>query len=75
MGSRPIHEQRRFEAWSVPVDEVMDAIEPDQSDENEIDSYDEIEQPRHDQDQNPGNESDNRRDMGSGDDHCMTSVW
>jgi hypothetical protein len=54
---------------SVEVDEMVDAVETDQADKNEIDGDDEVEQPRHDQNQNAGNEGNERRDMGSGDDH------
>jgi hypothetical protein len=51
------------------VDEVMDGIEPGQSDDNEIDRDNDIEKPRHDEDQNAGNECYKRRDMGGGDNH------
>jgi hypothetical protein len=54
---------------SVEVEEVVDAIETDQSDKNEIDRDDIVEQPRHDQNQNAGNDGDEWRDMGRGDDH------
>jgi hypothetical protein len=51
------------------IDEVMDGIEPGQSDDNEIDRDDDVEKPRHDQDQNAGDERDKRGDMGGGDNH------
>src|SRR5580692_696625 len=54
------------------LDEVMDGIEPGQSDDNEIDRDDDIEKPRHDQDQNAGNEGHKRRDMGGGDNHRIS---
>jgi hypothetical protein len=54
------------------LDEVMDGIEPGQSDDNEIDRDNDIEKPRHDQDQNAGDECDNRRDMGGGDNHWIS---
>jgi hypothetical protein len=53
----------------MPVDEMVDAVETNQADKDEIDGDDEAQEPRHDQDQYAGNERDNRRDMGSGDDH------
>jgi hypothetical protein len=53
----------------MPVDEVMDVIEADEADKDEIDGDNVVEKPRHDQDQDAGNDGDNRRDMGSGDDH------
>jgi hypothetical protein len=53
----------------MPVDEMVDVIETDQTDKNEVDGDDVIEEPRHDQNQNAGNDGDKRRDMGSGDDH------
>jgi hypothetical protein len=62
------------ERRSMPVDEMMDAIEPDQADEDEIDRDDIVEEPRHDQDQYAGNDGDERRDMGSGDDHGFSSA-
>jgi hypothetical protein len=64
--------QRRPDG-SMPVDEMMDGIEADQSDENEIDGDDVVEQPRHDQDQYTGNDGDERRDMSSGNDHGFSS--
>jgi hypothetical protein len=51
------------------IDEVMDGIEPGQSDDNEIDRDNDIEKPRHDEDQNAGDERDKRGDMGGGDNH------
>jgi hypothetical protein len=54
---------------SMPVDEMVDAVEADQPDKNEVDGNDVIEQPRHDQNQDAGDKGDERRDMGSGDDH------
>src|SRR5271170_3031379 len=48
---------------------VVDAIEPRQSDNNEIDRNDEVQQPRHDQNEDAGNKGDKRRDMFGGDDH------
>ena len=48
---------------------VVDAIEPRQSDNNEIDRDDEVQQPRHDQNEDAGNKGDKRRDMFGGDDH------
>src|ERR1700761_8293736 len=57
------------------VDEMMDGIQPDQSDDDEIDRNDEVEQPRHEQDEDAGNERDQRRDFSGGDDHWRTSGW
>jgi hypothetical protein len=54
---------------SMPVDEMVDAVEADQPDKNEVDGNDVIEQPRHDQNQDARDKGDERRDMGSGDDH------
>jgi hypothetical protein len=54
---------------SMPVDEMVDAVEADQPDKNEVDGNDVIEQPRHDQNQDAGDKGDEWRDMGSGDDH------
>jgi hypothetical protein len=54
------------------IDEVMDGIEPGQSDDNEIDRDDDIEKPRHDQDQNAGDERHKRGDMGGGDNHRIS---
>src|SRR5580692_6642695 len=54
------------------IDEVMDGIEPGQSDDNEIDRNDDVEKPRHHQDQNSGDERDKRGDMGGGDDHWVS---
>src|SRR6202030_2164358 len=54
------------------IDEVMDGIEPGQSDDNEIDRDDDVEKPRHDQDQNAGDERDKRGDMGGGDNHWIS---
>jgi hypothetical protein len=51
------------------VNEMVDAIKPGQSDNNEIDRDNEIEQPRHQQDEDAGDQGDKRRDMGGGDDH------
>jgi hypothetical protein len=56
----------------VPVDEVVDAVEADEADENQIDGNDEIQKPRHDQNQYAGNERDERRDMGTGDNHGLS---
>jgi hypothetical protein len=53
----------------MPVDEVMDVVEADEADKDEIDGDNVVEKSRHDQDQDAGNDGDNRRDMGSGDDH------
>jgi hypothetical protein len=53
------------------VEEVIDPIEPGQSDNNEIDGDDVVEEPRHQQDQNAGNERDQRCDMSGGDDHRL----
>jgi len=66
--------QRRADG-SVPVDKMMDGIEPDQSDENEIDGNDVVEKPWHDQNEYPGNDGDERRDMSGGDDHGFSSGW
>ena len=54
------------------LDEVMDGIEPGQSDDNEIDRDNDIEKPRHDEDQNAGDERHKRRDMGGGDNHRIS---
>src|ERR1700733_6387626 len=48
---------------------VVDAIEPHQTDNDEIDRDDEVQQPRHDQNEDAGNKSDKRSDMFGGDDH------
>ena len=52
---------------------MIDAIEPHQSDDNEIDRDDEVQQPRHDQNEDAGDKGDKRRDMGGGDDHGFAS--
>jgi hypothetical protein len=54
---------------SVPVEEVMHAVQPHDADENEVDRDDIIQQPRYDQNQDAGEERDQGRDVGSGDDH------
>ena len=59
----------------MPIDEMMDVIEADQSDEDKVDGNDVIEKPRHDQNEYSGNEGDKRRDMGGGDDHGFSSGW
>jgi hypothetical protein len=53
----------------MPIDEMMDAVEADQTDEDQIDGDDVIEQPRHDQNQNPGKDGNPRREMGTGNNH------
>ncbi len=57
------------------VHEMIDGIEPDQSDDNEVDRDDIAQQSRHDQDEDAGEEGDKRRDVGRGDDHGFSSVW
>jgi hypothetical protein len=61
----------------MPVDEMMDVVETDQTDENEIDGDDVVEQPRHDQNQDAGNDGDKRREMSTGDDHdfVLLGFW
>ena len=59
----------------MPVDKMMDGIEPDQSDENQIDRNDVVQQSRDDQDEDAGDDGDQRRDMSSGDDHGFSSGW
>jgi hypothetical protein len=69
--------QRRAqgEAALMPIDEMMDVIEADQSDEDKVDGNNVIEKPRHDQNEYSGNEGDKRRDMGGGDNHGFSSGW
>jgi hypothetical protein len=53
----------------MPVDEMVDVVEPDQADEDQIERDDIVEEPRHDQNQYAGNEGDKRRDVSGGDNH------
>jgi hypothetical protein len=57
------------ERRSMPVDEMVDAVQADQPDKNEVDGNDVIEQPRHEQNQDTGDKGNERRNMGSGDNH------
>jgi hypothetical protein len=52
--------------------EMMDGIEPHQTDENKVQGNNVIEQARHDQDQNAGDQRNNRRKLGGGDDHWIS---
>jgi len=53
----------------VPVEEVMHAVQPHDADENEVYCDDVVEQSRDDQNQDAGEKRDQRRDVGSGNDH------
>jgi hypothetical protein len=61
-------------AWcSMPVHEMMHGIELDQADKNEIDRDNVIQQSRDEQDEDAGKDSDERREMGGGNDHGFSS--
>src|SRR5258708_5087455 len=51
------------------ADEMIDAVQSDESDDDEVDGDDVVQQSRHDQDQNAGDEGNQRRNMGNGDGH------
>jgi hypothetical protein len=57
------------------VEEMMNAVEPNDTDDDQIDGDNDVEKPRHDQNENAGNERDNGRDFGGGDDHDFPRGW
>jgi hypothetical protein len=58
----------------LSADEVVDAVETDQSHDDQIDGHDEVQQPRHDQDQDSGEKGNDRSDMSDGDGHTTFSL-
>src|SRR3954469_12066168 len=53
--------------------EVIDTVEPHETDDDQVDRDDKVEQPRHEEDQDACNEGNKRRDMGDGQRHGRLS--
>src|SRR3979490_2680836 len=54
---------------STSFHEVINTVEPHQTNHDQVDRDDEVEQPRHDEDQDAGNEGNDRRNMGDSQRH------
>jgi hypothetical protein len=65
----PIATPPRSGAALVKIDPMVDGVEFDQADKNKIDRNDVVQQARDDENEQAGDNRDNRRDVGSGDNH------
>src|SRR5437016_2378695 len=65
----------RAHASPDSTNEVVNGIEPDETDQDQVEGNNIIQQPRYEQDQDAGNERNKRLNMGEGECHDPLLLW